>query len=142
MGGRIGLGLVVLNLLSWTLFHFLTPVAPPRAWTPLPPTRPGEVHIFDCWDCPHIRLLDREFGSYWDPVPVKLLVVANLPSLWVAAGPSDYFEFREIRPFSFFFTWSCSGWAFGLVAGVLFRAVSRFRGKGPRLPSGDAPSAP
>lgn len=136
MGGRIGLGLVVLNLLGWTLFHFLTPVAPPRAWTPPPPTRPGEVHIFDCWDCPRIRLLDREFGSYWDPVPVKLLVLANLPSLWVGAGPSDYFEFREIRPFSFFFTMVVQWLGVGLVAGVLFRAISRLRGKGSRFHRG------
>jgi hypothetical protein len=128
MGAKIGIVLVGLNVFAWTIFYLVAPVAPARSWTPPPPTRPGEFHLFDCWDCPHVRLLDREFGSYWDPLPLKLLVLANLPSVRVASGPSDYFEFREVRPGLFVVSMALQWLGVGMVAGILFRAASRLRG--------------
>jgi hypothetical protein len=141
MVGRIGVILVLANLLGWTIFYFVAPVAPPRSWTPPPPTRPGEFHLFDCWDCPHLRLLDREFGSHWDPLPVKLLALANLPCLLLASGPRDYFDFREIRPVLFVVSMVLQWFGVGALAGVLYRAVFRSRGDGSRNSLDAKPSA-
>jgi len=139
--GKVGVILVVGNLVAWILVYA---VAPPRTQWPAPPatpTRPGEFHLFDCYDCPAFIVLNREFGTFWDPLPVKLLTLANLPSLWLASGPRDYFGAREIRPFWFVVSMVLQWLALGALAGVVYRAVFRSDGDD-SLGSSDATAPP
>jgi len=106
---RTGLMLAALNLVLWCgVVWRAAPIETFEAWVgglDTPPKSTSDVS-FDfggesCWDCPSLILLGRELGSTWDPVPVKLLILANIPGLWSARGAPKRFGIREISPIGF-----------------------------------------
>ena len=136
---RSGLGLAVLNLVLWggVLLR-----AAPIEWFEAHvgdldnPPKPAQAASFDfggesCWDCPSLILMGRELGSTWDPIPVKLLMLANIPGLWSARGAPKRFGIREISPVTFV---AVSSLQWVLVGGVSgFFLSSRRRKASPSL---------
>ena len=106
---RTGLALAVLNLVLWGgVVLRAAPIETFEAFV-------GDLDSLDkspadgsfdfggesCWDCPRLILVGRELGSTWDPIPVKLLILANIPGLWSASGAPKRFGIREISPSGF-----------------------------------------
>ena len=98
----VGVGPVVVNLLLWAFVLIVAPLQTPTEWflSRAEAPEPGAMQ-FDiprCFDCPMARMFGREFLSYWDPLPVKIFLVANLPALIAGRGPRDTWGTSELRP--------------------------------------------
>ena len=98
----VGFSGFVLNLCCWGL---LLALAPPIDQNPFPLRQIAEAESqgmrFDsahCWDCPTFSMFGKEFGSYWDPMPVTLFLAANLPALWIARGPEGALGVGPLNP--------------------------------------------
>ena len=98
----VGLPGFVVNLLCWGIIVVL---APPLDHDPFPQMKIAEAASqgmrFDsahCWDCPAFSLFGKEFGSYWDPMPVKVFLVANWPALRLARGPEGALGVAPLNP--------------------------------------------
>ncbi len=96
----------VLNLLCWIIFLGL---APPIEPSPFPEMEVAKEEAdsmrFDtghCWDCPLFSAFGKEFGSTWDPMPVKLFLLANVPALWAARGPEGPWGLAPLSPWRLF----------------------------------------
>ena len=98
----VGVAGFVLNLLCWAILLVL---APQIDQDPFPEMRVAEAasqgmrfETSHCWDCPAFSLFGKEFGSYWDPMPVKLFLVANWPALRLARGPKGASGTAPLNP--------------------------------------------
>lgn len=118
-GGVAGL---VLNLLCWGVFLGLAPPIEPNSF-PEMKVAEGEAQgmQFDmghCWDCPLFAVFGKEFGSTWDPMPVKVFLLANLPALLAARGPEGPWGLSPLNPWLLLIV-SSSQW---LLLGAAWRA--------------------
>ena len=88
-GGVAGL---VLNLLCWGVLLGLAPPIDPNPFPEIEaqdePSQGMRFELQHCFDCPAFSAFGKEFGSTWDPLPVKLFLLANWPALWSARGPA------------------------------------------------------
>lgn len=98
----VGLAGFLLNLLGWSILLVL---APAIDHDPFPQMKINEAASqgmrFDsahCWDCPAFSLFGKEFGSYWDPMPAKLFLVANWPALRLSRGPKGALGVAPLNP--------------------------------------------
>jgi hypothetical protein len=104
--GTLGLALSGLNLIAWAVVVLSAP--PLSALSeilgpdlePLPP-EPGQLDGEHCFDCPTLVAFGRAFGSTWDSVPVKLLIVANTPALRSSLGAPKRYGIRVVNPLVF-----------------------------------------
>ena len=94
---RKGLAGVVLNLLCWSLVFALSPPVTPFPFS-VEPSSGGMQFPSQCWDCPAFSAFGKDFGSYWDLLPVKLFLLANLPAIRAAQGPEDRWGKSELSP--------------------------------------------
>ena len=93
---------MILNLLCWGILFGL---APPIEPDPFPEMKRSstdtggmQFNIQHCWDCPLFAVFGKEFGSTWDPIPVKLFLLANSPALWAARGPEGPWGVAPLNP--------------------------------------------
>jgi hypothetical protein len=94
-----GVGLVLLNLLGWAFTMIRSPRhIPVDAFFGQSTSSAMHFDQAHCWDCPAFRMLGREFFSYWDSAPVRVFLIANLPSLLIGRGPRDSLGTFELDP--------------------------------------------
>ena len=113
---------MVLNLLCWGILLGLAPPIEPDPFPELKaPEETSQGMRFDlrhCFDCPAFSALGKEFGSTWDPLPVKLFLLANWPALRAARGPEGPWGLAPLNPLVLFIV-SSSQW---LLLGAAWRA--------------------
>jgi hypothetical protein len=129
---RTGVLLATANLIAWVITVSAAPphYVPDSAFHSEVTPTPGSMRFSEmtCWDCGRFIILGRELGSYWDPLPVTLLVIANLPPLRLASSDTPPFGQLQVQPAPFVIAvalwWLFLG-AFAKVIGQVFR--KRFR---------------
>ena len=93
---------LALNLLCWVT---LLSLAPRISDYPFPQMQASghvsqdmPLDMAHCFDCPAFSALGKEFGSTWDPLPVKVFLLANSPALWAARGPEGPAGMAPVSP--------------------------------------------
>jgi hypothetical protein len=122
----VGVAGFLRNLLCWGIVLLLSPRIDQN---PFPHISEADWQSFrfelgHCWDCPTFSLFGKQFGSIvLDPVPATLVLLANLPALWLAAGPEGALGIRPLNPLVLLLV-SSSQW---FLLGAGWRAWRRWR---------------
>jgi hypothetical protein len=102
---RFGALLATVNLVAWGI---VVAAAPPNYvpasafhpdFNPVPETT--QFTVVTCWDCGRFLILGRELGSYWNPLPVHLLVTTNLPPLMLTSSAVPPYGQLLVQPIAF-----------------------------------------
>lgn len=122
-----GVAGLVLNLLCWGFIFVAAPTEDPAPFLESSAQEPGGMQFpLRCFDCPAFSVFGKGLGSTWDPIPVKLFLVANWPAIRVARGPEGAWGLAPLNPLILLVVSSLQ-W---LLIGAVWRAWRRSRGKG------------
>lgn len=128
---RFGAFLATVNLVSWGIVVAAAPPSyvPASAFHPdfssVPGTTP--LSVITCWDCGRFLVLGRELGSYWNPLPVHLLVATNLPPLMLTSSEVPPYGQLLVQPIAFAAAIAVWWLLVGALGNILLARLSRHR---------------